>query len=62
MDLLPYQSFERELTRLVLQLPLPLLTAPAATSLAFTRVETRPAEVEVSTEGGSVVCRIRTEE
>jgi hypothetical protein len=44
-ELLPFQSFERELTRLVLQLPLPLLTAPAATSLALTRVEARPAEV-----------------
>jgi hypothetical protein len=42
LELLLFQSFERELTRLVLQLPHPLLLAPAAASAAHTRVEAWP--------------------
>jgi hypothetical protein len=59
LDLLLYQSFERELTRLVIQLPFGLLSAPTAAVTADTRVEATPVEIGVEAEAGSLVCRIR---
>ena len=38
LEILPFQSFDRETTRLLLQLPLPLMSAPEAVSRVESRV------------------------
>lgn len=55
-----FQSFDLEVTRLVLQVPVTVFAMEGYKQSVDTRVETKPIDIQIQLEGGNLICELRT--
>lgn len=55
-----FQSFDLEVTRLVLQVPVTVFAMEGYKQSVDTRVETKPVVIQIQLEGGNLICDLKT--
>ncbi len=63
-EVILFQSFEQETTRIILQIPINILPGevlPAFSQEEITRIDVMPIQLQIQMEGGNVSCNMRWE-